>query len=194
MRVQFIAACMAAALTFPMSASAVTTAGPGGFDNGYATAITFDPSAARGTSNNRADPLNALGSPDGDFFEIGTGSTIDLTFGTLFDTSATIFEVTFGSASRFPESAKVEVGLGGTFESVGSITNVAAQGGGVLTIAGLTNNVFDTLRIIDTSSQRPGGFDVDAVRVSPVPIPAAALFLLTALGGFGLIRRLGARG
>ena len=190
----------------PLAAQAATTAGPGGFDNGYATTITYDPLALRGTSLGRDNPLNALGAPDADnsggFFEIGFGSTVDLTFGVLFDTSTTVFEVTFGSPSGFPESADLWVGTGvgagfsGSF--VTRVSNVAAAGGAMI---GLGAGMFETIRLIDTSptsssaqtinGQPVGGFDIDAVfvqEVAPVPGPAAGLMLLTALGGIGLAR------
>ncbi len=51
---------------------------------------------------------------------------------------------------------------------------------------------FDTLRLIDTtpgSSPSDDGYDVDAVGVSPVPLPAAGALLAGALGGMSLLRR-----
>ncbi len=89
---RFLAAVIAGSALYAVPASAlIVTAGPGGFDNGFATSITFDDAAARGTNNDRDNPLTALGSPNGNFFEIGFGSTIDLTFGSLFDTSISVF-------------------------------------------------------------------------------------------------------
>jgi len=181
--------------------AATVTVGPGGFDAGYATSITYEYDnavARRGTANTRDNALNALGAADGDFFEIGFGSTIDLTFGTTFDTSVSIFEITFGSAARFPESVELLVGSGGSFTSVGSVSNVAAAGG--VTVA-LGSGVFDTVRLIDTSPLsssaqsdalgRLGGFDVDSVRVTPsvVPVPAALPLLAMGIGGLGLMAR-----
>lgn len=199
--------CCAVALCISSTAaSAVTmTAGPGGFDDGYATRITYDDAAARGTANNRSDPLNALGAPDGDFFEIGLGSSIELTFGTLFDTSLTVFEITFGNVLNWPEQVLLEVGLNGNFVQIGGpISNVVAQSG---VTVGLGTGTFDTVRLIDdtptllsilnVNPPSTGGFDIDAVKVSPaglsnvaaVPLPATGLLLLAALGAGALVGR-----
>lgn len=181
----------------PVAANAITvTAGPGGFDNGFATQITYDDAAARGSSNNRDNPLNALGADDGSFFEIGFGSTVDLTFGTLFDTETTIFEVTFGDPAGFPEAAIIYAGLGGSFQLVTILlSNLDAQNGAILSLAGL-NGPFDTIRIQDASSPirnaQTGGFDIDSVRVSAVPLPAALPLMgagFAALGFIGWRRR-----
>lgn len=184
-----------AAITLAASAHAATvTVGPGGFDAGWATTITYDDEAARGTANDRDNPLNALGAADGSFFEIGLGSFADLTFGTEFDSTATAYEVTFGDISDFPESIDiyagngVGAGFGGVF--VTSMTNADAAGGGLFSVAGL--GIFETLRFIDTSPSdglKTGGFDIDAVRVAPVPLPAAGLLLLGALAGGVTLRR-----
>lgn len=188
-----------------LATAAVVTAGPGGFDDGYATTITYeddDAIAKRGTSFQRNDPLNALGAPDGNnpgnsalnggFFEIGLGSSVDLTFGTLFSTSTTLFEITFGNASNFPEAVQLAVGLGGSFIDVGGPISNAAAAGGV--VVGIGSGTFDTVRLTDLTitSAAVGGFDIDSVRVSPiaaVPLPAGGLLLLTGLAGVAAFKR-----
>lgn len=47
----------------------------------------------RGTENDREDPTNALAATDGEFFEIGWGSSVIVTFGDPSDwvESATLF-------------------------------------------------------------------------------------------------------
>lgn len=188
------AAAMAAMST---SAQAATvTFGPGGFDGGFATSITYESDnavAGRGTGNGRFRPQNALGAADGAFFEIGLGSSVDLTFGTLFDTSATIIEVTFNNPSAQIELVSVFGGRNGVFSFLGTVSNVDAQGVGA-TLIFPTADIFDTLRLVDLtrSSERVGGFDIDSVRVNPVapiPLPAAGLMLLTGLAAFAATRR-----
>lgn len=171
--------------------AAPVTVGPGGFDDGWATQITYDSSASRGTSNDRDNPLNALGAANGTFFEIGTGATADFMFGADFNADVTVYEITFGNVSRWEESVDVfagNVGDATSFQFVDSIPNTDAQGGATLSLAGLSG-LFDTIRLIDTSS-RAGGFDVDAVRITPVPLPAAAWLFLSALGAVFGIKRL----
>ncbi|GAB4577030.1 MAG: hypothetical protein Tsb0019_03940 [Roseibium sp.] len=175
----------------PFSSNAMTTVGdPSVFDGGFATTITYDETANRGTSNNRDNPFNALGAADNSFFEIGFHSYVDLTFGTLFDTSVTVFEVTFGNVANYAESALLSVGYQGSFTDIGTITNLFAQGGGTISLNAALG-VFDTVRLTDTSTHG-GGFDIDAVRVTPVPLPAGLPLLgagLAALGVFGWRRR-----
>ena len=189
---------MAAAVVFLLlvAASIVeaapVTVGPGGFNDGWATQITYDPNASRGSSNNRNNPLNALGPANDTFFEIGSGASADFTFGRDFNTDVTVYEVTFGNVSRWEESADLYVGFGGVFHFVSSISNADAQNGLLLGLLGLPISVFDTVRLTDTSSL-PGIFDVDAVQVSPVPLPAAAWLFLSALGAMFGIKRVAKR-
>ncbi len=184
------AAGFSLALAAGSANAAMVPAGPGGFDDGWATQIIYDDAADRGTSNNRDNPLNALGAANGTFFEIGSGATADFTFGAQFNADVTIYEITFGNVSRWEESVDLFAGTAGdaaSFQAVGSITNAAAQGGVTLSLAAVSG-LFDTIRLVDTSN-RAGGFDVDAVRITPVPLPAAAWLFLSALGAvFGLKR------
>jgi len=190
----------AALMTAPVAAQAATvTAGPGGFDNFFATAITYEDDNAianRGTTLNRDNPLNALGAGSmgagglPTFFEIGRGSSVELTFGRAFGGPASVIEVTGGSrASGVRETAEVFVGFAGTFTSVGTINNISET-----SVLSFGAGPFDTLLIQDTTTDsRSNGFDIASVQVSAVPVPAAGLLLLSVLGGLGLMRRRTAR-
>ena len=141
----------------------------------------------------RSNTANALGAPDGSFYSMGLGGDITLGFGQVFNTSSAnikSYEVTFGSIANYPESVDIFAVLGGTVgDFIGSLSNVQANAGVKLSY----NGTFDALKFVDTSNP-PGppnfdGFDVDAVGVNPVPLPAAGFLLLGALGGLGAMRR-----
>lgn len=134
----------------------------------------------------RDNPNNALGAPDGQFLSLGLGGEATFGFSTLFSGSASVFEVTFGNRASYPESADIYVGLGsGPMTLVTSITNILGQ-----TTFSFTG-VWDTMKIVDTSPWVQGrdGFDLDAVGVAPVPLPAAGLLLFGSLVGLRLLRR-----
>lgn len=186
----------AAVMSVPAVASAaIVTTGPGGFNNGYATTITYDTDALRGKKDGRDNASNALGAQNGKFFEIGFGSSVDLTFGKKFNGKGTVFEVTFGNASNFPEFVDIFAGSGGNFSFVGNLANYSD---GKFDLSGL-NGPFDTLRLTDASPfssssekdsrGRLGGFDIDAVQVSAVPVPAAGWLLMSGLGAAAALRR-----
>lgn len=189
----------ALALGLAMPASAVTLDaefGDNSFDNGWASKIYYDSTAARGTDSDRDEPANALGENDGEFFEIGFGSTVILTFGTLFTSPGFVIEVTNGSTASWPEFINIFVGnlLDDTWQAVDQnpISNSGAQGapGFQFTFGG---GPFDALKIVDISTfpqnSETGGYDIDAVRISPIPLPAGGVLLLTALGGLAIARR-----
>jgi hypothetical protein len=185
----------AATLAMSTAASATTmTAGDATlFDNGYATWIEYETSADRGTANDRDNATNALGSNFSTFFEIGYESTVTLQFGTLFTSPGTVIEVTFGDTDdrlEWPESVEIFVGnLGGAFQSIGTFTNETESV--ALTFGG---GPFNAMRMTDVTdrtkfSADTGGWDIAAVRVTPVPLPAGGLLLLTGLGVLALRRR-----
>ena len=175
---KYLSLAAAAAMTFALAGGA------------QASTIWADATSVAGTDGvatpgSRTDPDNMLGSPDDEFFSLGLGGSADFTFGGMtFNTGvASVYEVTWGNPKNHFEEVEVYVGLaGGTFTSIGKITNVASQNGASLT----TNLSFDTVRLVDitpNTSTSTDGFDVDAVGVSAVPLPAAAALLLSALGG-----------
>lgn len=203
MKIKAFVASVAAAFVVAGASTiqaATVTAGPGGFNDGWATEITFDDAALRGVTNDRDNPLNALGPADTNFFEIGFGSTVDLTFGTSFANETTVFEVTFNSVLAFPEEVELYVGQNNIFTYVTNVSNAGAQNsdGGASVLLPLGQE-FDTIRLVDVSPLSStsesvngvpvGGFDINAVRVTPVPLPAAGFLLLAALGGLFAARR-----
>ncbi|QIE41780.1 hypothetical protein [Meridianimarinicoccus aquatilis] len=165
----------------------------------YATDIVWTNNGTVGSSNDRDNPLNALGAPDGKFMALGLGGFADFTFGETFTGPGASYEVTFGKREGYLETAEVFVGANGSFTSIGAIDN-ASSAGFVFSFSG----VFDTLRLLDTtpgSSPSTDGYDVDAVSVTsysgpnpspaPVPLPAPALMLGAGLLGLGAVRKMG---
>lgn len=179
---------LAAAIAAGSTAGAVTAAQAATV---YAEDLTIVEDGPRGTRLDRDDPTNALGESLGDFFELGFGATVDFTFGTLFLEEVNFVEVT-GNPANLPESVVVSAGLDGVFTEIGTILSSEAQGpeGGTLALPAGT---FDTLRLTDTSpitnNRTTGGFDVDRIGVSPIPLPAAGATLLAGLGALTLLRR-----
>lgn len=151
----------------------------------YASGVTnVVVGTGQGTTNDRDNINNLLGSPDGTFYELGRGGIVDLVFGALpgelFGQNGIVGEVTFGNAAAFPESADIFAGLLGVFQFVTSFTNTDAQSGFQFGLGG----PFDTLRIVDTTTSGPslGGVDIDYVGVYAVPEPTSI-----ALMGLGCV-------
>jgi hypothetical protein len=191
------AALMASALNAqaaPMEAGDATV-----FDDGYATFIRYDDAAARGTANDRDNPFNALGNDPSTFFEIGLGGVVELKFGIQFVSPGTGVEITFGSRDRWVEKARLFAGIDGTAGSFLEVNEspISNQGLGGLFTFTFSGGPFDTLRFVDESSAADtsdpnaltGGFDIASVRITPVPLPAAAWLLLAGISGLGLVAR-----
>jgi len=165
----------------------------------------------------RNDAGNALGAPDQvgnqgkGFFSLGLGQAAVFGFGTSFGTTATAFEVTFNCSLQsigtcsFAEKADVYAFNGSytPFNGAFGVANLTSLGftkvGSVLNGAGSTDagasisigGPFTYLALVDTSPGGSGrdGWDIDAVSVAAVPLPAAGLLLLGALGGLAVWRR-----
>jgi hypothetical protein len=133
----------------------------------------------------RSDPDNALGAPDGKFVSLGLGGELILTFGSSFTGPATLWEVTGGDRSKHFEEVELYGGFNSVWTFLGTISNSV----------GMNNlffaQTFNQLKLIDISPtfSNRDGFDVDSVSVSMIPVPAAGLLLITALGVVGAVRR-----
>lgn len=150
--------------------------------------------AAACNANGRKTVENALGDTDGAFYSLGKGGYLTLGFDAsriAAGATLTLQEVTFGGASRGRHFEAVDVYsiLGGLATFVGTVYNTA-----------LTNTVrvaqsFEYIRLVDATAREFSttssfdGFDVDSVKIAAVPGPAAGGLMLTALAGFGLMRR-----
>jgi hypothetical protein len=151
------------------------------------------------------------GSDDIDFLSLGLGGFAVFDFGVGFQDATVTYETTFNDRDGYPEKARV-YGVGFGFDYDGpdvdgygvmssppdlSDTNLFTPLGVVDNAddAGVFELTFETgpyryLVLEDVTDSGPSfdGFDVDAVAVTPVPLPGAAWLL-----GFGLVAMVGLR-
>jgi len=178
--------------------------------------IGWDATVQTNTAS-RDDAGNALGAPDQvgvqqqGFFSLGLGQAAVFGFGNTFRKKATAFEVTFvcsnpvngtckqaeiadvyafnGSYNPFNGAFGVTDLTFAGFSLVGEVRNGdgSTDDGATITIGG----PFTYLALVDRSPGGTGrdGWDVDALRVTAVPVPAAGLLLIGALGGLAFWRR-----
>lgn len=156
---------------------------------------TCTASPTRCAEDDRLDPTNALGAPDGSFYALGFGGDLTVGFAQALFTAVqkvVTFEVTFGSvpAAGHFEAVDVFSVLNGIETALGRITNV--NGGGAVQ----SNGAFEYIKLVDaTNDEFPGGttsfdgFDVDSVKIAPVPLPAAGGMLLLGMAGMAALRR-----
>ncbi len=152
----------------------------------YATSVDSYTQGTGIVDPNRLVQSNALGGPaDGKFLSLGLGGSAIFSFGQLFKATGALVEVTFSNRDTYIEKVKVYGGLNGVFTLLGTVSN------GVMTNAFNFGGKFDQLKLVDISPNgwRRDGYDIDSISVSPVPVPAAGLMLLSALGLVGLVRR-----
>lgn len=192
-----LAITAALALT-PMKADAATI---------YATSADIIVDGPRGTSNDRANINNAFGKADGAFFELGYDAVVEFQFGDptgqRFFGPGSLIEITFNNDPNWKEAVRIEVGMKGDETSFKTaepnpFVNISTFGNPIFSFKG----IFDTVRLTDmtkkvfggdftNASTKPstGGFDVDSISVSAVPLPAAGFLLVGALGGLAALRR-----
>lgn len=146
------------------------------------------------SANDRLAVENALGETDGRFYSLGKGGYLTLGFdgasygpGTLL----TLEEVTFNGPARGNHYEAVDIYsvLSGVTTFVGTIYNTAK----VSTIK--IGQSFEHIRLVDvTTREYPtsssfDGFDIDSVKIAPVPVPAAGGLMLAGLLSFAMMRR-----
>jgi hypothetical protein len=188
-----------AALTLtPMKADAATI---------HATSADIIVDGPRGTANNRDEISNAFGAADGAFFELGYDAVVEFQFGTptgqRFFGPGSLIEITFNNDPNWKEAVRIEVGIKGNESSFvtaqpNPFKNTETFANPVFTFDG----IFDTVRLTDltlalfggdpsnrSTQAATGGFDLDAISVSAVPLPAAGFLLVGALGGLAALRR-----
>ncbi|BDQ34767.1 VPLPA-CTERM sorting domain-containing protein [Pseudodesulfovibrio portus] len=130
-----------------------------------------------------------------DYTGNGYGGSVYFSFASNFTGWATIYETTY-SRSGYNEFASVLGSLDGlTWTFLGDINNqnVDADGGYTVTFSG----IYKFLKVVDTTALNGGvladGFDIDAVKVNPTPVPGAVWLLGSGLVGLvGLRRRFSA--
>lgn len=149
-------------------------------------------SAAACAANDRQNVNNAVDTDDSTFYALGFGGDITLGFALpLFTDPQTVqaFEITFNRKSGHDEAAEVYSVLGGVETFLGTITNFV---GGSAVVA---STAFEYIKLVDVSrtlfpaTTSYDGFDLGAVKISPVPLPAAGVLMLAGLGGLAALRR-----
>lgn len=173
----------------------------------YATSVTGVSGASSTTctapalNTNRSDLCNALGAPDGGrignayggFVSAGNYDYIDFQFGSAFTGPFAIFEISANRPPTYVEGLDIEFALlGGGSVAYGTITNVMGVGETEhrwrVEFGSAADGIYTTLRVRDNSTT-PDGFDIDAVSVAAVPLPAGLLLLGTGIAGIAALRR-----
>lgn len=178
----------------------------------YATSASF---ISQGLQTNgaavaasRSNPLSAVGAPNAaapgpgfeTFASLGIGGRIVLGFApnTFTGPSTVVFEVTNGASTYPEEKAIVEVSLNGSSwtQLAGFATNKAPGQASTLAVPAGPWAFMRITDATDTSLFGPGGgrpigdgFDLNAVSVVPIPLPAAAWAGLALLAVSGVVRR-----
>lgn len=158
----------------------------------YGTCTASSASACE--ANGRLTLANALGETDGKFYSLGQDGTLTLGFDVAsFAPGAklTLEEVTFNGPdrSRHFEAVDVYSVFGGIATFVDTIYNTTR----VATLRIMQK--FEYIRLVDVtrreyvSTSSFDGYDVDSVKIAPVPVPAAGFMMLVGFGCLSLMRR-----
>lgn len=146
----------------------------------YATTVVSYTPGTGITDPDRMVTDHALGAPDDEFLSLGLGGSAVFSFGRTFTGPGQIYEITY-SRPGYTETASLFGSVDGVnYDFIASVNNTDEES--IFTFAG----TYNYLKVWDNSPVRAGrdGFDIDAVSVSAVPIPAAGLLLA---GGLGLL-------
>jgi len=204
---RLLGAVLAVALSLPMAVQAATM--------NFAKSVTAIKDGVTETclvqtnTAERGEICNSLGMPDGDF-PTGNGFTssgkfdaLIYEFGGPFSGPITIWEVTGSGGSQDTYTGGHREYLDLTFYLMDDTTltfdkavaNVGATRDGNSKSRWRVEfdnpalvSEFSRLMVVNNSGT-PDGFDIDAIGVSAVPLPASALLLIAGLGGLAALRR-----
>ncbi|MGN7870091.1 VPLPA-CTERM sorting domain-containing protein [Paracoccus sp. 22332] len=158
--------------------------------------ISVNPGSCTGTAygcslNDRQNVNNAIDASESTFYALGFGGDITVGFPIplLSQQNVAAFEITFNRQVGHDEAAKVFSVLNGVETLLGTITNFEGENTVV------ASGPFEYIKLLDVSlsvfpnTSSYDGFDLGAIKVSPVPLPAAGVLLLAGLGGLAAVRR-----
>ncbi|WP_421902326.1 VPLPA-CTERM sorting domain-containing protein [Maridesulfovibrio sp.] len=184
----------------------------------FANDVDYFMGSGLSASSVRANSLNSLGSYDApavdgqniavggnyNFLSLGMGGSAVFSFGSTFTGAVTIYETTWNRPNNHNEYAQVWGGTADVMSDSGinlgsdawvllspSIYNQNVDSSGGQTV--FTNGIYSYLKITDITGSVQGGtngdgFDINAVSVTPTPIPGAVWLL-----GAGLVTLVGVR-
>ena len=150
----------------------------------------------------RSNICNALGAPDGDadtgggigFVSSGLYDSLTFGFDKNFTAPVTVFEITGNRDRSYVEKLDLTFSVvSGGQTYVGTIINTSGMPGAdddqwAISVMFDAKGPFSSITVSDNSST-PDGFDIDAIAVSAIPVPAAGFMLLAGLGGLAAARR-----
>lgn len=148
-------------------------------------------SVTRCTANDRKNVNNAVDTDESTFYALGFGGDITVGFpvSPLSGQNVSAFEITFNREVGHDEAAEVYSVLNGVETLLGTITNFEGKN----TVVAFGS--FEFIKLVDVTldlfpdTTSFDGFDLSAIKVSPVPLPAAGVLLLAGLGGLAAVRR-----